>query len=151
MRLPERRRADQNLSCADSLNQFLAGFEEGNLLRWHVDSGSGFRIASNAGSSLPRLETSESTNFNLVAGSQCADDAVKYGANNDVGLLYGQLNGLANPFGQIRSGHLEHSRCITKQSNTVWTRRRANRSRATAIGCDPEFPGDPLSDRVSVL
>ena len=103
-----RRRADQNLSCSDSLNQFLAGFEEGNLLRWHVDSGSRFWIACNARSSLARVETSESANFNLVAGSQRADDAVKYGANNDVGFLHGQLNGLANPFGQIRSGHLVH-------------------------------------------
>jgi len=114
-----RSRPDQNLSYADSLKKFLAGFEEGNLLRWHVDWGSGFRIACNAGSSLARVKTSESANFNLVAGSQCADDAVKYGTNNDVGFLHRQLNGLANPFGQIRSGHLVHPRYFTKQSNTL--------------------------------
>src|ERR1019366_401636 len=51
------------------LAKFLARFEEGNSLRRHVDSRSGFRIASDASSSLARVEASESTDFNLVAGS----------------------------------------------------------------------------------
>ena len=47
--------AGQSLSCSASLNQFakfLARFEEGNRLRWHFDSGSGFWIACDARSSL---------------------------------------------------------------------------------------------------
>jgi hypothetical protein len=106
-----------------TLNQFakfLARFEEGNLLRRHFDSGSGFRIAPDARSSLARAETSESADFNLVAGSQGTDDAVKYGANDDVGFLPGHLGGLTNLFNQISPGHLAHPRCITKESITLF-------------------------------
>ena len=67
------------------------------------------------------MEASESADFHLVAGSQSADDTVKYGANDDLGFLLWQLNGLTNFFSQISPGHLAHPRCITKQSNTVWT------------------------------
>jgi len=38
---------------------------------------------------------------NLVAGSQGTDDAVKYGANDDVGIPPGHLNGLIQLLGQI--------------------------------------------------
>jgi hypothetical protein len=65
------------------------------------------------------VEASESADFNLVPGSQRTDDAVKYGANDDVGFLPGCLNGLVNLFGQIGPGHLAHLRCITKKGNTV--------------------------------
>jgi hypothetical protein len=80
----------KTLPCSDSLNhfaQFLSWFEEGNSLRWHFDSGSGFWIASDARSSLAGVESSESPDFNLVAGSQGTDDAVQYGANDNVGFL----------------------------------------------------------------
>jgi hypothetical protein len=55
------------------------------------------------------VKASESADFNLVAGSQGADDTVKYGANDDVGFLPGHLKGLMNLFGQIGSGHLAHT------------------------------------------
>src|ERR1039458_7763867 len=45
----------RSLCTADARNQFakfLARFEEGNLLRWHLDSGASFGIASDARSSL---------------------------------------------------------------------------------------------------
>jgi hypothetical protein len=61
------------------------------------------------------MEASESADFHLVAGSQGADDAVKYGANDDVGFLLWQLNGLTNLFCQISPGHLAHPRCITEE------------------------------------
>jgi hypothetical protein len=64
-------------------------------------------------------EASESADFHLVAGSQSVDDTVKYGANDDVGFLLWQLNGLTNFFSQISPGYLAHPRCITKKSNTV--------------------------------
>ena len=67
--------------------------------------GLGSWIASDARSSLAGVEASESADFNLVAGSQGTDDAVKYGANDDVGFLPGHLNGLVNLFGQIGLGH----------------------------------------------
>jgi hypothetical protein len=66
------------------------------------------------------VETSESADFNLVAGSQGLDDAVKYGANDDVGFLPGHLGGLTNLFNQISPGHLAHPRCITKESITLF-------------------------------
>jgi hypothetical protein len=68
------------------------------------------------------VEASESADFNLAAGSKGADDAVKYGANDNVGFLLGQLNGLVwlgKPLRSDRPGHLAHTRCITKKSNTV--------------------------------
>src|SRR5450759_719099 len=109
-------------TCSDSLNRFakfLARFEEGNSLRWHFDSGSGFWIACDARSSLARVEASESADFHLVAGSKGADDAVKYGANDDGGFLPGDLNGVVNLVGQIGPGHRAHLRCITKESSTL--------------------------------
>ncbi len=56
--------------------KFLAGFEEGNSLRWHFDSGSGFRVASDPPSSLACAKVSKSADLNLVPGSQSTDDAV---------------------------------------------------------------------------
>ena len=64
--------------------KFLARFEEGDSLRWHFDSGSGFWIASDAPSSLARVEASESADLNRVPGSQGTDHAVKHGTDNDV-------------------------------------------------------------------
>ena len=99
--------------------KFLARFEEGNSLRWHFDSGSGFWIAPDASSSLPCVEASESPDFNLVLGSQSADDAVKYGANEDVGFLHRHPNSLANLIGQIGPSHLAPRRRITKEYHSV--------------------------------
>jgi hypothetical protein len=69
---------------------------------------------------LARVEPSESADFNLVAGSQGMDDAVKYGANDGVGFLPGHLGGLTNLFSQVSPGHQAHPRCITKKSITVF-------------------------------
>ena len=115
--------AEQTLPCSNSLNQFakfLARFEEGNLLRRHFDSGSSLWIPSDAPSSLACMESSESADFNLVAGSQRTDDAVKYGADDNVGFLPGHLNGVANLVGQIGPGHLARPHRITKKSITVF-------------------------------
>ena len=99
--------------------KFFARFEEGNSLRWHFDSGSAFWIAPDASSSLPCVEASESPDFNLVPGSQSANDAVKYGANEDVGFLHRHPNSLANPIGQIGPSHLAPRRRITKEYHSV--------------------------------
>src|ERR1019366_777927 len=77
------------------------------------------KVASDARSSLPRMEASESAELDLVPGSQGTDDAVKYGTDDDVGFLPGHPNGLINLFGQIGPGHLEHPRRITKKSITA--------------------------------
>jgi hypothetical protein len=66
------------------------------------------------------VEASESADFNLIANSQGTDDAVKYGANDDVGFLPGHLGGLTNLFSKISPGHLAARRCITKESITVF-------------------------------
>ena len=149
----------QTLFCSDSLNQvakFLARFEEGNSLRWHFDSGSSFWIPSDARSSLARVESSESADFNLVPGSQRTDDAVKYGANDDVGFLPGQRSGLTNLFSQISPGHLEHPGCITKKSIEVCLRspcpsrlRPARRARHAPVpSCRPARRDLPIGDSV---
>src|ERR1019366_5872449 len=65
----------------------LLGLKNGISLRWQFDLGSGFWIASDAPSSLARVEASESPDLNLVPGSQGTDDAVKYGADDEVGVL----------------------------------------------------------------
>ena len=101
------------------LANFLTRFEEGNSLRWHFDSGSSSWIASDAASSLARVEASESADLNLVPGSQSPDDAVKYGGDDGVRFLHRQPNGLANLFSQIGPGHLVHRRRITKKIITV--------------------------------
>src|ERR1019366_1646445 len=111
--------SDVDVQTINQFAKFLARFEEWNSLRWHFDSGSSFWIASDACSSLASVETSESADFNLVAGSQGTDDAVKYGADDDVGFLPGHPNGSVNLFGQIGPGHLAHLRCITKKSITA--------------------------------
>ena len=101
--------------------KFPARLEEGNPLRWHFDWSSGFWIARDAPSSLPRVEASESADLNLVPSSQSTNDAVKYGAHDGVGFLEGRPNRLVNLFGQIGSSHLAHTRRITKKSITVLT------------------------------
>jgi len=108
-----------NVQPVNQSAEFLARLEEGNSLRWHFDLGSRARIASHAPSSLARVEASESADLNLVTRSQGTDDAVKYGANDDVGFLQGSPNGLVNLSSQIGSGHFVHHRCITKKGNTV--------------------------------
>ena len=89
-----------NVQTINQFAKFLARLEEGDSLRWHFDAGSVSWIASDACSSLARVEPPESADFNLVAGSQGTDDAVKYGAD-DVGFLPEQLGGLTNLFSQI--------------------------------------------------
>jgi len=127
--------SDVDVQTINQFAKFLARFEEGNSLRWHFDAGSGFWIASDACSSLARVEPSESADFNLVAGSQGTDDAVKYGANDGVGFLPGHLGGLTNLFSQISPGHLAHPRCITKKGITVFL---------GAPGCQQLQQGRPL-------
>jgi hypothetical protein len=120
-RTPTTKKSDV-LFRSDSINYFtniLARFEEGNFLRWHFDSGAGYRIASDASSSLARAKASESADFNLVAGLQSTGNTIKYDANDDVGFLPGHLNSLANLFSQIGPGHVAHARFITKESITV--------------------------------
>jgi len=104
-----------------TINQFAkfpARLEERNSLRRHFDLGSGFWIAPDAPASLARVEASEAADFNLIAGSQGTDDAVEYGADDDVGFLQGHPNGLVKLFGQIGPGHMAHLRRITKKSIT---------------------------------
>jgi hypothetical protein len=130
---------------SDSLNQcakVFARFEEGNSLRWHFDSGSGFWIASDARSSLARVEASESADFNLVAGSQGTDDTVKYGANDDVGFLQGHLNGLRNLSAQLGPDHLVHPHWITKKSITVLPGAPGARLRRTMLKPDVVVSGE---------
>src|SRR5260370_33913480 len=82
-----------NVQPVNQSAEFLARLEEGNSLRWHFDLGSRSWIASDAPSSLARVEASESADLNLVPGSQGTYDAFKYGTNDDVGFLQGNLNG----------------------------------------------------------
>src|ERR1039457_3305356 len=124
--------SDVDVQTINQLAKFLARFEEGNSLRGHFDSGSGFWIASDARSSLPRVEASESTDLNLVPRSQGTDDAVKYGTDDDVGFLPGHPKGLINFFGQIGPGHLERPHRVTKEYNSVtWCSRCRSPTRRT--------------------
>jgi hypothetical protein len=116
------------------LEKFLARFEEENSLRWPVDSRCGFWIASDACSSLARVEASEASDFNLLARSQGTDDTVKYGADDGVGLLEWHPNGLVNLFGKIGPDHLtppafnhekEYHRCSGKPVSSAPGSKRA--------------------------
>ena len=101
---PARVRVEQAQARSGPLNQlaeFLARFEEGNSLRWHIDPSAGLWITSRATTPLARVEGAESPNLHLVAGSQCTDDAVQYRADDDVSLLQGQPNDLVNLLGQF--------------------------------------------------
>src|ERR1039457_5567267 len=134
--------SDVDVQTVNQFAKFLARFEEGNLLRRHVHSGSGFWIACDSRSSLARMEASESADFNLVAGSQGADDAVEYGADDDVGFLVGQLNGLVNLFGQFGPGHLSRPRCITTKSIT-WLTVCPGRPLAASFSHPMALPSSP--------
>src|SRR5664279_3307168 len=85
----------------DQFAEFLARFEEGDYLRWHLDPSAGLWITSRATTPLARVEGAESPNLHLVAGSQGTDDAVQYRADDDVRLLQGQPNDLVNLLGQF--------------------------------------------------
>ena len=139
------------MQTVDQFAQLLAWFEERNSLWRHFDSGSGFWIASDAPSSLARLEASESTDVDLVPGSQGTDDAVEYGADDNVGFLQGHSNGLVDLVGQIGPGHLAHRRRITKKPITALPAAAAGAS--AMVGHSqrariPLFvPADPISGR----
>ena len=101
---PARVPVEQAQARSGPLNQlaeFLARFEEGNSLRWHINPSAGLRITSRATTPLARVEGAESPNLHSVAGSQCTDDAVQYRADDDVSLLQGQPNDLVNLLGQF--------------------------------------------------
>src|ERR1019366_8868930 len=105
----------------NQIAKFLALLEERNPLWRHFDLSTSLWIASNAPLSEAGVEASEAADLNLIVRPQGSDDAVKYGADDDVGFLQGQPDSLVNRFGQIGPGHLEHSRCITKKVNTAAT------------------------------
>src|SRR5256885_1565686 len=67
-------------SCVNNIDQilqFLAGLKERNLLRRHVDLGSGLGVTADARLAFPRAETAEAADLNLVAGAQRMNDAVE--------------------------------------------------------------------------
>src|ERR1017187_4395356 len=60
----------RGVGCVDQVFQFFAGLEVGDFLGWYVHARSGLGISPNTWFALTRAETSESANFNLVAGLQ---------------------------------------------------------------------------------
>src|SRR5439155_10771684 len=85
--------------------QFLARLEIRDLLGGYFDPCTGFRVAANPGLALAGAETAESTNFDLVASAQRANDTVENGLHNDFGLLPGHLHYAGDFFNQIGLGH----------------------------------------------
>src|SRR5581483_3825933 len=72
--------------------QFLAGLEIRNALRRHFHARAGLRIASHARLALTRAKTAETPDFNLVAGTQRANNAVEDRLHNDLGILAGHFH-----------------------------------------------------------
>src|SRR5579863_6776465 len=89
----------------DHVLKFLAGLEERNLLGRDLDAGAGFWIASDARLPLPRAETTEAADFDLIAATQGLHDAVEDRLNDDLGFLASHFHYPRDLFNQIRLGH----------------------------------------------
>src|SRR5215469_6997618 len=72
-----RRRRSSRLGTVDEVLEFLAGFEEGNLLRRHLDLFAGLGVPSHAPAALAGAETAEAADFDFVAFLESIDNALK--------------------------------------------------------------------------
>ncbi len=83
----------------------LLGLKNGILLRRHFHLGAGLRIASGAAAALPRAETAEAANFDLVAGLQSGDDAVENRFDHQLRILAWQFRDARDLLDEIRFRH----------------------------------------------
>src|SRR5579863_5688403 len=95
--------------AVDYVFKFFAWLEVRNLLRRHLDPGSGLRVAPYARLSLASAEAAETTDLDLVSTAQGFNDAVEDGLNNDLRFLAGHLYHAGDLFNQIRFGHVHVS------------------------------------------
>src|ERR1022692_2601288 len=86
--------------------QFLARLEIRDLLGRHLDARAGLRIASDARLALPRSETAETANLDLLAGAQRTHDTVKNGLYDDLGFFPRHLDYARDLFNQTGPGHV---------------------------------------------
>jgi hypothetical protein len=85
--------------------QFFAGFEVGDFLGGDFDSGSGFRIAPDAGLSLAGAKAAEASDLDLIASSERSDDTVKDGLDDNLGFFPGHFDYSGDLFNQIGFCH----------------------------------------------
>jgi hypothetical protein len=71
--------------------KLLGRFEEGNALGRNIDLGAGLRIAAGPGIALPRPETAEATNLNLVPGLQGSDYRVEECIDDYLSVATGEV------------------------------------------------------------
>ena len=71
--------------------KLLRRLEEGNAFGGHIHLRSGLGIAAGPGVALPRPETAESANLNLVSGFQCSDDGIKQSIDDDFAVAAGKV------------------------------------------------------------
>jgi hypothetical protein len=85
--------------------QLLARLEVGNLFGGDLNARAGFGIAADAGLALARTETPKPTDFDFIAATQCPDDAVENGLDDDFSFLPRHLNHTRDFFNQIGFRH----------------------------------------------
>ncbi len=108
-KLPHRRRwrgrCRRRTLAIHQVFQFLAGFEEWDLLGRNLNSLSGLGVAAHAGLALAGAKAAKSADFDLVARAQRAHDAVEDGFNNHFAVFAGQFRETGDLIDQIRFCH----------------------------------------------
>src|SRR6516165_11993939 len=79
------------LGAVDEVLEFLAGFEERNLLGRHFDLFAGLGVPSHAPAALARAETAEAADFDFVAFLESIDDALKNSFHDGLRFLARKL------------------------------------------------------------
>jgi hypothetical protein len=85
--------------------QFLAGLEERNFLGGDFHAVTGLWISADTGLALPSAEAAKAANFDLVAHSKGAHDAVEDGLDDDFTILARQLRQAGDFIDQISFCH----------------------------------------------
>jgi hypothetical protein len=94
------------LAAIDQVAKLLTGLKEGNALGWHVDAGSGFGVATDAGLPLTSTETAESANLDFVTLVEAVHDAVENSLHNGFGVFAGHFDNFGNFFDELSLSHI---------------------------------------------
>src|SRR5215469_5848161 len=86
-----RRLRSSRLGTVDEVLEFLAGFEEGNLLGRHLDLFAGLGVPSHAPAALSGAETAEAADFDLVAFLESIDNTLKNSFHDGLRFLARKL------------------------------------------------------------
>src|SRR5207249_649615 len=100
------RRGYSSGGVIDDVLQFFTGLEIGNLFGGNFHARAGLWVPSYTRLPLPRPETAESADLNLIAAAQGTNDAVEDRLHYHFSLFPGHFNHSGDFFNQVRFRHV---------------------------------------------